>query len=104
MEEKMLKIGASRVNPEPNRDGENQKNRLKECCQSFEAIMMNNLLKDMRQNSLSTESADTGREVYEGMMNESVARMMSKSGELGLGETLYRQLLPLIQKDGREDS
>lgn len=96
-EGKMLKIGTAAPHADPTTDLTIQKKRLKECCQNFEAIMMSNLLKEMRQNPLSCESTDQGREIYQGMMDESVAGTLSLKGDMGMGESLYRQLAPLME-------
>jgi flagellar protein FlgJ len=76
---------------------ETQKNRLKKACQEFESIMTNYLLKSMRQSVMRAEEPKQGRDMYEGMMDETLAGEMSKSGGQGLSELLYQQLAPLVQ-------
>jgi peptidoglycan hydrolase FlgJ len=76
---------------------EAQKRRLHKACQEFESIMTNYMLKSMRQSVLKADAPDQGREMYEGMMDETLAGEMSKTGPRGLSELLYRELVPLVQ-------
>jgi Rod binding domain-containing protein len=75
---------------------EAQKKRLKEACQEFESIMTNYVLKSMRESVMRAEEPEKGRDMYEGMMDETLSREMSKSGGKGLSEVLYQQLVPLV--------
>jgi peptidoglycan hydrolase FlgJ len=74
-----------------------QKKRLHKACQEFESIMTNYMLKSMRQSVMRSEDPEKGREMYEGMMDETLAGEMSKSGGQGISELLYKQLVPLVQ-------
>ncbi len=76
---------------------EAQKKRLHTACQEFESIMTNYLLKSMRESVMKAEDPGQGREMYESMFDETLARETSKSGGQGLSELLYQQLVPLIQ-------
>lgn len=74
-----------------------QKKRLHKACQEFESIMTNYMLKSMRQSVMRAEDPEQGREMYEGMMDETLAGEMSKSGGQGISELLFQQLVPLVQ-------
>lgn len=68
--------------------------RLKDTCRQFEALFLQQLLKEARAGAaaLSGEKRSFDREVYEGWQDEQFAGAMSGSGGIGLAEMLYRQL------------
>jgi flagellar protein FlgJ len=41
-----------------------------------------------------------GKEVYQGLMDQELAKKMSRRGGIGLGEVLYRQVLQRDEKAG----
>ncbi|MCK8602411.1 rod-binding protein [Desulfoferrobacter suflitae] len=75
---------------------EADKKRLKEACEQFEAIFMQYLLKSMRQTVVRAEDPEQAREVYEAMMDETLAQEMASKQERGLAAMLYQQLLPAL--------
>lgn len=68
--------------------------RLKESCQDFEAVLIGFLFKSMRENVLKSDETDSASELYESMMDEAVAKQMSRQEQLGLSQTLYQTLAP----------
>jgi peptidoglycan hydrolase FlgJ len=75
-----------------------EKKRLKASCQEFESFMTGYMLKSMRATVMRAEEPDQARQVYESMMDETLAREMSKTHSNGLADLLYRQLEPLLKK------
>lgn len=67
---------------------------LKKACQEFEGIMLNMLYKQMKATIPKSEllESDMGKEIFESMLDEELVEEASKSGSLGLGDTLYKQL------------
>ena len=94
-------VTASRPSGEGRRPVEDAK--LKEACQQFESLFIQQLFKESRQGlaSLSGEQRSFGREVYEGWQDEQYARAMSSSGGIGLADMLYRQLSGTILPPAR---
>ena len=78
---------------------EREKKKLKEACREFESVMSGYMLKSMRESVMRAEEPDHARQVYEGMLDDSIAREMSRNQSNGLAELLYRQLAPLLKKD-----
>jgi flagellar protein FlgJ len=78
-----------------------KKQRLRETCEEFEAIMMQYLLKSMRQTVDRAEEPDQAREIYEAMLDEHLAREISRNQSNGLAATLYQQLLPALKAEVR---
>jgi peptidoglycan hydrolase FlgJ len=76
-----------------------QQKKLKKACEDFEAIMVTYLLKSMRQTSMVTETGDFGscKDLYEGMMDETLATQLSHQQGLGLARLLYEQLAPAVE-------
>ncbi|NLI81096.1 MAG: hypothetical protein GX443_05330 [Deltaproteobacteria bacterium] len=69
-----------------------QEKRLKESCQDFEAVLVGFLFKTMRQSIMRSDEPDGGMEVYESMVDEAVAREMSRQEQIGLSRLLYESL------------
>jgi Rod binding domain-containing protein len=71
-----------------------QKLKLKKACEDFETIMTTYLLKSMHETvqRAETEEFGSGRDLYEGMMDEAVASQLSHTQGLGLAKLLYNQL------------
>ena len=70
---------------------------LKKACQQFDAFFTDLMLKEMRktvpQSDLQGGSSNQ-REIFEGMMDQTVADQMSRHGGLGLGQMMYNELAP----------
>lgn len=69
---------------------------LKKACAEFEALFINQLLKELRATVDKSGLMDGGQaeEVYTGMMDAEVARDLASKGGIGLAAILYRQLNP----------
>ena len=67
---------------------------LKEACQEFEAIFIEQMLKSMRKTVPESGLMNGGmaEDVFEDMLYENYAEKMSKSASLGLSDMLYRQI------------
>lgn len=68
--------------------------KLKQACNDFEGIFMNMMFKEMRASVQKTEltPSDSGRDIFEGMLDEELMNNASKSGGIGLSKMLYKQL------------
>ena len=92
-----------RSTPGP-RPGEKKidREKLKKACSDFEALFLAQTLKIMRQtipqNGLLGNGP--GKEVYQGFMDQELAKKISQRGGVGLGEKLYRQVLQREEKSG----
>ena len=86
-------------------DAEREK-KLKKTCADFEAMMVFQLLKTMRQtipkNGLLKSSQ--GKETYEMMMDQKVAADLAGRGDgLGIQKVLYNQLIQQKQQNKKTD-
>lgn len=72
---------------------------LRAAAQQFEALLTNQLLKQMRKASLSEDSTlgENGK-MYLEMFDQQVAQKISQSKGLGLADMLVRQLAPQVAK------
>ncbi len=70
---------------------------LKEACRRFEGLFVNYLLKGMRRTVSETKliHGGYGETIWREMHDQALAEEAGKSGALGLGEILYRQLAGL---------
>lgn len=68
--------------------------KLKMACQGFEALFVKQLLKGMRSTVIKSGYLDGGMKtrLAEDMMDQALANQVSKSGQLGLANMLYKQL------------
>ncbi len=73
---------------------ETEKKRLKEVSQDFEALMINQMLKEMRKTVNKSELINGGvaEEIFEDMLYDEYAKEFSKTKSFGLAETIYNQM------------
>jgi flagellar protein FlgJ len=76
-----------------------KKLKLTKACEDFETIMTTYLLKSMHETvqRAETEEFGSGRDLYEGMMDEAVANQLSHTQGLGLAKMLYKQLASSLE-------
>lgn len=67
---------------------------LKQVCQEFESIMLSMLYKQMKATVTKSDliKKDPGTDIFESMQDEQLMEQASKTGSLGLAESLYKQL------------
>jgi flagellar protein FlgJ len=72
----------------------NNDRELKKACQEFESIMLSILYKQMKATVIKSDliEKDPGTEIFESMRDEALMEQASRTGSLGLAESLYRQL------------
>lgn len=85
-------------------DSEVEKQRLRETCEEFESILMQYLLKAMRQTVSRAEEPEQAQQVYESMLDQTLATEMSKRQSNGLAAVLYQQLLPSVEGKSSKES
>lgn len=70
--------------------------KLRETCQQFEAIFIQQMLKEMRgtvpEGGLLPRNM--GQDYFQEMMDAEVAKAAAIQGHFGIGEALFRQLQP----------
>lgn len=69
--------------------------KLKKATQDVEAIFVKDLMAAMRR-TVPHESMGSqfGSEMYQDMFDQALAQSGARSGSLGIGKTIYRQLAP----------
>jgi Rod binding domain-containing protein len=67
--------------------------RLRQAAENFEAIFLAQLLKEMRA-TVPQESSDgtTGQDMFAGLFDDAIAQQAAHRSPRGLGAALYRQL------------
>ena len=75
--------------------------KLREATQQFEAFFVGYLLKEMRK-SVGGEGGvltpSQGEKIFRDMMDDELARTMSKTSQMGLADLLYEQLAPTLNQ------
>jgi len=68
---------------------------LKKVCSEFESILVLQMLKQMRASVMKADlfGSSQKEEMFQDMMDEEIAKDFSKTGSIGLGEMMYRQLI-----------
>ena len=70
--------------------------RLQKACKDFEAILIANMLKEMRKSIPKTGFLDSGygSDIYRSMMDQKIAETIANDNDkgLGIGAILYKQL------------
>ncbi|WP_456433565.1 rod-binding protein [Thermosulfuriphilus sp.] len=76
-----------------------KKMALKEVCQDFEAFFVYKLLESLRRTVPKSDFLPSapGKEIYQSLFDQEVAKTISQSGGIGLAEALYEQLLPSVK-------
>lgn len=71
-----------------------QADRLKDASRQFEAIFIQQLLRQMRRSAEPIRGEEPGlaRDVYHGWLEEQVAERVAAGGGIGLGDRLFRAL------------
>jgi flagellar protein FlgJ len=68
--------------------------QLKQACREFEAIFVEQMMRSMKatvpEGGFINKSSAT--KMFEEMLDQQFAREIAASGQLGMGETLYRQM------------
>lgn len=71
----------------------NPKERMRQACQEFESLFIYKLLERMRATVPQEGYLHSAQEdVYQAICDQQVATALARSGGIGLGEMLYRQL------------
>ena len=72
-----------------------------EAARAFEKLLIHDMLKTMRRTAATLgEEPSNARSMYDDMLDEHLAGVMSEAGGLGLAETLVKQLAPRENRDG----
>jgi flagellar protein FlgJ len=72
-----------------------KENELKEACQQFESLFLNQLLSQMRKSIPKSEGGGQEQEMYNSMMDEEMAKNWSKGDGIGLANILFQQMKDL---------
>ena len=72
----------------------NDDKELKKACQEFEGIMLSMMYKSMKATitKFNLIEKDAGTEIFESMQDDNLMEQASKTGSMGLAESLYKQL------------
>lgn len=67
--------------------------RLRSAAQEFEAIMLGIMVKEMRKNVPESPifGRDTGREIFNEMLDKQYVKLMTQHGGIGLADMLVKQ-------------
>ncbi|MDD5558271.1 rod-binding protein [Candidatus Methylomirabilis sp.] len=72
--------------------------KLKEVAQEFEAILIASLLKEARPSGQATPLAGgLSHDLYQQLFTDEVAKAIARSGGIGVGKMLERQLRGMLQ-------
>ncbi len=68
--------------------------KLRQACAEFEAILLQQMLKVMRNSVTKSELFDGGfqEEICQSMQDQEIAKQMAIGRGMGIGEYLYRQI------------
>ena len=79
--------------------------KLRKACQDFEALLISQMLKAMRETVPKNElfGSREKEEIFQGMLDQELAGQMAKTGSLNLAKLMYAQLSHLAKpKDGED--
>jgi len=84
----------------------NDRAALKETAQQFEAMMIRQMLKSMREagNALKSDlSSSHAQDMFEGMFDQEVAVQLAKKNQMGLSDMLVRHLDQMQSQPSTQD-
>ncbi len=86
-------------------DGRDEKQKLRESCEGFEAIFLQKMWEQMRKN-VSKEGYlhSKDEEAYQSMFDVELCKKMTEAGGIGLADMLYEQLSQKLDHAGRTTS
>ena len=73
--------------------------KAKETAQDFEAIFLSQMLATMTQELGGAGGVAGGDEVYRDMFNKEVAKMISRSGGIGVADAVLQEMLKVQEID-----
>ena len=84
----------------PNTKDISEDRKLRDAANDFEAIFVQQMLKTMRETSLDSNfiPKSEGEKYFRSMLDEHYSILAAKSGSLGLGEMIYKQLISKSNK------
>lgn len=89
-----LNIKNSEENTENKEIVNNEKKRLREVSEDFEALMINQMLKEMRKTVNKSDFLNGGmaEQIFEDMLYDEYSKEFSKTKTFGLADIIYNQL------------
>lgn len=85
------------VTPSRHHELDVQRKKLRENCKEFETVMVNYLMKTMRDTVIQAEEPEHGRAAFEDMLAAQLSKEIGKTGSLGIGDILYQRLEPQLK-------
>ncbi|NLA58042.1 MAG: hypothetical protein GX855_03945 [Firmicutes bacterium] len=82
-------------------DLEKQKQQLWQASQELEAIFLQQMVSAMQRTVPRDEGViqrSQAEELFQGMLDEELAKVMAESGEMGLAKALYQQLVQSLEE------
>lgn len=82
---------------------EREKARLKKATHEFESFFMSSMLKSMRQTIPRSEEsgapgdAGLGKDIFQSMFDDELAKKMAEGSQGGLGDILYQNLVKRVE-------
>ncbi len=75
--------------------------KLKDVCKDFESILMNMMYKGMKATVPKSEliPEQSGRDIFESMLDDELVEQAAKRSSFGLAETLYKQLSQQVKSE-----
>ena len=90
-----IKMQINQLNKIPQVKNISEETKLREAANDFEAIFIQQMLKTMRKTSLESNfiPKSEGEKYFRSMLDEHYAQLTAKSGSLGLGDMIFKQLI-----------
>ncbi len=87
-----IKTGKEPVS-EPNSEAKNDK-KLLDVCYDMESLFIGNMLKSMRKTVMETGffGKSVAKDIFQDMLYDEYAKLMARTGQLGLAKQIYNQL------------
>ena len=80
--------------------------KLRKAAQDFESVFLNHMLKTMRQSASSGPGlgGGSGERMYRDLLDDELAKSISRGGGLGLADVLVRDLIRSLPREEKKAS
>lgn len=86
-------------------EGNKSDEEIRDLARQFESIFIHQMIKEMRKSVHKSDLLNSfSLEMYESMMDEEIAKEMSKQKGIGLGDVIYQQLSKLNNPDAESET
>lgn len=89
-----MRIDSIQIYQKPQQNEKKEDAALKKACREFESVLVAQMLKNMRSSVQKSDlfGSSEKEEMFQGMLDDEIAKDISRTNSFGIAQTLYNQL------------